>query len=291
MALESLGLCLLDGGSDVLTFFKSRYGELASLTTDDISKVTTAVQIEIGGLFRRFLVRFRCYPRRLAYLIAEGVSDEDRMRVAVQFCTMSLCCLDEMFGRWLRKLIARPQDLFLELVLNFLRGVFRKAFATTVHSEDSFAHMRHFLTGCRRPPHISTLAAIHVLKECRRIHRAWRSVICKGLQKRLAPKLLPAEFGKHRRMWANKKVLKQRKKSRTNAFSVFVAQRLPELRVERPRDVGKLIPKSVRHAQLLRSVTIEWKAMSPEAKRPHKIRASLARAERNMALDPLKDFE
>ena len=62
VALETLGLCLLDGGSDVLTFFKSRYGELASLTTGDISKVTTAVQIEIGGLFRRFLVRFRCYP-------------------------------------------------------------------------------------------------------------------------------------------------------------------------------------------------------------------------------------
>ena len=103
--LERLGLCLPDGvggASDLLKLFEMRYGELASLTKDDLSKVETAVQLEIGGLFRRFLVRFRCYSWRLAYFIAGGVSPEDRMRACVKFSSLPLCCLDEMSSRRLR---------------------------------------------------------------------------------------------------------------------------------------------------------------------------------------------
>jgi hypothetical protein len=54
-------------------------------------------------IFLRHQLRFRGWPWRLALLVDERLNAEERERIATEFLSTPVCCLDVHFGRKLRR--------------------------------------------------------------------------------------------------------------------------------------------------------------------------------------------
>ena len=107
----------------------------------------------------------------LQVIVDTSISFDKRLAAAKKFMDARGCCVDEHFSEKFRNMLQDERDFVLPPIQRFLAAVLRAALASTSHSENTFAHMRKMLHKCLRPPHISTVAAQHVLVEIMRIHR------------------------------------------------------------------------------------------------------------------------
>ena len=124
----------------------------------------------MGHRWRRFVVRLRSCPWRLALVVDTSLSEPERREIAREFLDAALCCLDEGFSQKLRLFFLAVDDFFYPPVQRWLTAIFRLALSSTTHVENQFAHFRKFLGKCWRPCALSLLSAHHVALEASRIH-------------------------------------------------------------------------------------------------------------------------
>ena len=122
--------------------------------------------LEVGAIFKRFIVAVDSWPWRLALLCAdaEDVSDEVKRNVAQMLVDASECCLDD-FSAWVKELHPTVEAV-LNDSLQFLRDVFSNTPLTNVASENRCSSAQQRWSASHG--HVggpSTLASDHVLGE------------------------------------------------------------------------------------------------------------------------------
>ena len=167
---------------------------------------------------------------------------ELRQAVAQRFLDEQECCLDEGFSLRFRALVGSVSDIFLDLILRFLRAVFHYAIGATTHMEVSFAHMMKFLQRSWRPPHIACVAEHHTLTEVKRAHARWLDSKCNPTDTDVVECRRQASSSKGlkgRPVWAHAVKAKQGRNNQhgTNysARNAFVSTKFDSLRARYPR--------------------------------------------------------
>ena len=262
------------------------YGPMSSWDPGICEVATATVNKVIGNLWRRFFVRLRGWPWNLIRYCDEGLSLEERRKVAQEFLDAPLCCLDEYFGRRLRKIVSCIEDLFLDPVVKFMRECFSRCLASTTHIENSFVHMRSFLSSCRRPPTMASLGSYHVLNELLRTHTSWLKSLAEA--RRSAFQMQSGTTGKRMRSaWAaSKNHLNTH--IRSNGFSSYVKLRWPTLRSEHRRDEDE--PANAYKNRLLSLVAKDWGRLSAHDKRMYGRRSHAAAKRRRRKPDTVDSF-
>ena len=257
-----------------------------------LSKLATWSAHRVAGqLWRRFIVRLRTWPWRLAGVVDVKLSWDARMQIAQDFMDCAECCLDEFWSQTLRKFLKEPADLFLEPIQRFLLAVFMHAVASTSHCENAFAHFRAFLNSCARAPNASTAAAHHVLQESSRIHGEWQEDLLKDTAEHARPGidlLRHSNRSKRKRPLCAPKSRRRRLKAKLNIRSVFIRAELPNCRVQYPRLSYET--KADYRNRLLQLVSRHWGRLSRAEKRQWRKDRDSARAEARQCKDPIEEY-
>lgn len=121
--------------------------------------------LEVGSLFKRFVVAVNAWPWRLALLVADGVSHEEKRRVARLLMDAADCCLDDLSAR-IKACCCTVEAVLSQATLQFLHDVFTNTPLTNVGSESRFASAQtRWSSSHGHPGTPATLASDHVLSE------------------------------------------------------------------------------------------------------------------------------
>lgn len=153
-AICDLSTCFIAGsaGAAIWKMAVTLMGDPSFWNARLLQLAVTSRNCLLGNLWRRFVVRLRSWPWRLAYIVDTTVPMALRRRRAEAFMSSSDCCLDESFSLRLRRLIASTDELFHPTFQQWLATVFQQGLASTTYIENGFAHMRAFLNRSWRSP-------------------------------------------------------------------------------------------------------------------------------------------
>ena len=129
----------------------------------------------MGQLWRRFVVRLRSWPWRLALVVDMSLPMLNRRQIIQECLDASPCCLDECFSQKIRVWLTEVDHFFDPPIQRWLTAIFTRALSSTAHEENQFAHFRKFANNCWRPPCLSLLAAHHIAVESTRIYARIRA--------------------------------------------------------------------------------------------------------------------
>lgn len=139
------------------SFFKNGHGPIALWTPAEPVSVP-------GGRVRVIVLTLcgsvvRCYfpPACLDTKLLAQEDEDERLALAAELAATSDCCLDPDFSRKLKSW-GPPRVLASPDIQEFLAAVFDHMPVTTTLIENSFAHMRSYITRSMRPPHIRSVA-------------------------------------------------------------------------------------------------------------------------------------
>jgi len=255
------------------------FGPFAAWPLAYLCEADVAAHVLAGSLWRRFYVRLRTWPWRLAAVVDETLTMAERLAEAEAFWNAPECCLDEFFSIRFRNSLESVLDLSTERIQRFLVAVFKYTLAATTHSEDAFAHMRKCLNACCKPPSMATVSARHVLSELRRAHGRW---------KKKAKKRGPtARATAHSRpVWT--KTPKDRGRHSRRAHWMFMEWRKPQLKAEQPRPAW-LPPASYRN-EIQRKLFAEWRLLSLADKKAWRATARKKTQAARRRIDPLEEY-
>lgn len=126
---------------------------------------STPALLEVGSLYKRFVLALACWPWRLSLLCAPGVSDAEKRAVALQLWESSVCCLDA-FSWNFRARCSGVGEILSEPMVQSLRDVFDNTPLTNIGSENRFASLQtRWSSSHGHMGSPSTLASDHVLAE------------------------------------------------------------------------------------------------------------------------------
>jgi hypothetical protein len=125
--------------------------------------------MEMGNIYRRFVVAMDCWPWRLGHLLDEARSDAAQQSLAQELLDAQPCCLDDFTLRF-RQGSHNVQDILSAPKLRRLRHIFEHVPLTNVGAENRFAsaHTRHAASHGNAVG-MDTLACDHVLAEAKMV--------------------------------------------------------------------------------------------------------------------------
>ena len=215
-------------------------GEMRTWRLPLLKRLVTCLQITMGQLWRRFVVRLQTFPWLLSPLVQDEVGRAQKLDLARAFMAKNDCCLDEMFSLKLRNSLPSPESLLDDAgVVGFLKHALQQAMPTTTHIEDGFAHIRRNLNLCWRAPSMHTVSAHHVLAEHKRVHGVWlKSLQSKGPHDPHRRRQRHDPRAAKRPIW----VWSRRKRNRAalNGFNAFVSEHFSTLTGSRPVVMSRL---------------------------------------------------
>ena len=170
-----------------------------------------------GGLWRRLVRAWDCWPWLLMNIIDPRYDMEHRRRWAQIFLDANECCLDGMC-RKLRKRVKRVEDFFDNVIHRFLMQLFNQAVYTTSFMECLSASYRQWISRSPRAIRVATLAAKHL---CHQFNRPYMDVKEKGTGKRGTKK--------------RGRPLTSKKSKRVNGFHVYCGDSARNMAAERRR--------------------------------------------------------
>ena len=263
------------------------YGPMAEWSHDMCRQATTAVNRVVGNLWRRFYVRLRGWPWKLIRYCDDSLSEAERRGVAQKFLDTPKCCLDPYVGRRLQAMVRDIADMFLPPVVAFVKECFVRSLASTTHVENAFAHVRSYLSSCRRPPSVAALAAHHVITECHRVHKAWLAGL-PDLRKSALKRRCGTTDSRKRAMWAASRQ-QMSDRIRHNGYSAFVKWSLPKLRREHAREVGE--PANLYNNRILSFVSKAWADLGHARQQAYSLRSQASKKRRKTTEpDPVAKF-
>lgn len=119
--------------------------------------------------WKRLVLRYQQFPWKLAQVSDTRLSDQERLRTAVEFKESSPCCLD-MFSRKVREALPLDEP-FSHTYQDFL-AVFCAGKVTNITVEDGFARASSMRAYMRGQVHkCPTMCSKHMLAEIKAIHR------------------------------------------------------------------------------------------------------------------------
>lgn len=126
--------------------------------------------MEMGNIYRRFIVAMDCWPWRLGLLLDDSLGDAAQQALAQELLDAHPCCLDDFTLKFRQESGFVVQDVLSAPRLRRLREIFEHVPLTNVGAENRFAsaHTRH-ATSHGNAVGTETLACEHVLAESKMV--------------------------------------------------------------------------------------------------------------------------
>ena len=134
-------------------------------STELYGLASTPALLEVGSLYKRFVLAMDCWPWRLSLLCAPDVSDAKKRAIAEQLWRSSECCLDP-FSLKFRARCSNVDAILSQPMTQSLRDVFDMTPLTNIGSENRFASAQTRWSSSHGHVGLpSTMTSDHVLAE------------------------------------------------------------------------------------------------------------------------------